>query len=207
MIVIFDLDHTLFRANSSYCFGAFLFRHGFISLPGMMRLLYAYARHKLGSISLEQLHEFCFKALFKGRSAPQMQLLVDIFLSNQMEKLLNPSVYERLMTYPAEAVHLYSSSPDFIVESVAAKLGVQHVYCTVYGADSKGRFDQIRHLVTGVEKAQKLESIKQGRKATVFSDCSLDLPLLQNADIAVCVNPDKKLRRIALTSNWEIIDN
>lgn len=42
-------------------------------------------------------------------------------------------------------------------------------------------------------------------KVMAFSDGIFDLPFLKAADIAICVRPDRKLKKIALKENWDVI--
>lgn len=212
MIAIFDLDHTFIRANSSFRFGAFLFRRGKIPFFPTFSVAIAYGLHKLNLLSVEQLHHFAFRRLFLGKGAAVIRDEVELFLDQNLHLLLNSTIHQRFLHFKNEkaATFLYSSSPDFLVEAISARLGFDDFFSSQYLVDKEGNFDRISQLVTGDKKERQLQSVLrqyQNRETTAFSDSILDAPLLLQVDKPVCVNPDKHLRRLAQRFRWEIIED
>lgn len=212
MISIFDLDHTLINANSSYCFGVFLYRKGVLSLPKALYLATPYLLHKAGWISLNSLHNQIFNQLFKGQESKLFSAYVEEFLDTYLEGLLRPSIIQQLIADKAEGgtVALFSSSPDFLVDPIAKRLKIDHVLSSQYLVDKEGLFAKIPFLVTGDEKRRTLQQMQQeapNAYTTAYSDSLEDLPLLEAVSRPVCVFPDRHLKKIALIKQWEVIDH
>lgn len=67
-------------------------------------------------------------------------------------------------------------------------------------------------LLHGLAKAEAIKYLHNnrgwgGKTIYTYSDSYKDLPMLLDSDIATAINPDKKLRKIALAKNWKICDN
>lgn len=214
MIAVFDLDHTLLCANSSYCFGAFLFKRKKISIFQAFVLIVTYALHKINWVSIETVHQQAFKWIFFKKSNAEIKAFVEVFLDENLEKMIRPSVLHRLQEHKSQKfkTYLYSSSPSFIVESVAQRLGFDHTLSSQYLVDKEGKFAKILLLVNGDEKEKQLKCLVAERNeakvfTTAYSDSFLDAALLLLVDKPVCVNPDKQLRELAERSRWEIIQD
>lgn len=214
MIAIFDLDHTLISANSSYCFGAFLYQKKKISLFQTIPVIITYGLHKIGLFSLERVHNVAIAWIFKGRSAEEIAELASLFWDIHLVNLLRPKLIEQLELHKTQKFTnvLSSSSPSFLVEPIAKKLGFDRSQSSQYLVDKEGKFVRILVLVNGNEKKNHLEAIvsSSGSKqvfTTAYTDSHLDLPLLLKVNKPVCVNPDSKLRRFAEQYSWEIIED
>lgn len=208
----FDLDHTLFKVNSSFCFGMYLYRHGFFSSFRMLQLGLSYFLHKVGILPIATLHSNVFQHLFLGHPLIFFEQQVRSFLEENFQKMLYLPAIDRLKKAQAEGhfVAILSNSPNFLVKAIAQKLNVEQVEASVYGVNDNGCFSHIEHIVQGETKAawvamatEKLEIAKQN--ISVYSDSILDLPFMQNAGVAIGVNPDRKLRAVCQKYHWEII--
>lgn len=211
-LIVFDLDHTLFKVNSSFRFGLFLYRKKFFSFWKLLACLSDYARHKWLNMSIQKLHAHSFSRLFKGHALSEILLHVDQFLTENFSSYLNESVVDRLKTAQdlGHQVMILSSSPDFLVGQIARRLCVDHWKATTYSVNSLGKFSTISHVMQGKDKADYIQKFAQEvslplSALTVYTDCSLDLPMLKIAGNAIGVNPDAQLKRICLHEGWEII--
>jgi HAD superfamily phosphoserine phosphatase-like hydrolase len=208
----FDLDHTLIKENASFRFGAYLFRKKVFSFFTFLSLIIYYGQYKFFGMSVYDLHHKTFKRLFEGRLCHPIKLYVDAFLDEHFDQL----IYQPAMTRLREAQEgqrftaIFSSSPDFLVEPIAKRLGVHYWKASQYHVNSSGAFQNISKVLEGHDKATLLEILVHDlglglESATVYSDSMLDLPFLKAAGKAVAVNPDKKLRTLCLQEGWEMI--
>lgn len=206
--MVFDLDHTLVQANMSYAFGKYLYFQGQMGFIPTMKAAYAYARHKIFRKSLKWLHENVFDAFLKSCHKPTLLTHVHTFLDRDFEAL----IYHPAMDCLNEAkkngfdVAIFSSSPDFIVEEIAKRLGLDSWIGTSYTVDKEDRLCEILRIVDGDYKALFLRRLMQARglvreDVTVYSDSILDLPLFELAGTKVAVNPDRRLANY----NWKRI--
>lgn len=209
---VFDLDHTLLKANSSYRFGAYLYRQRFFSWPVLAYCLSVYACHQLGMISIPSIHKKIFSLLFKGRAIEDIAYHVEQFLDQELKIMLYHPAIARLQEAQRNGywTMILSSSPDFLVQPIAARLGVKEWKASLYRKDERGRLIEITEIIEGQGKADYVSFlIKQfnipSSHVTVYSDSYLDLPLLKLAGNAIGVVPDKFLRRICLENGWEMI--
>jgi HAD superfamily hydrolase (TIGR01490 family) len=208
---LFDLDHTLLKANASFKFGAFLYHQNVFSFPIMLKLVGTYFLHHLNFIGLEEVHKRIFKTLFLGRTFSSIQQFIQPFLKEEIPPLLFSPVIERLNKAKVEGHYtaILSSSPDFLVKNIAEFLGVDAWYGTQYIVENQC-FCRLASIMQGEEKAAHLKILSDrlgisSLNTTVYSDSYLDLPFLKAAGKAVAVNPDKKLRAICVEREWEIL--
>jgi HAD superfamily hydrolase (TIGR01490 family) len=211
-LVVFDLDHTLLIANSSFRFGAYLYRHHFYSLWSLLGCVSDYARHKWMGMSIHDLHMKTFVRLFAGRSLADVRQHVTQFLAVSLDPMLYPPVMQRLRQAQAQGdyVVILSSSPDFLVGEIAQRLQILYWKATVYRSDEKGILTAISQVLEGEDKAHYLKELAfsmslPSSAITVYSDSYLDLPILKMAGKAIGVGPDSHLKQICLQNGWEIL--
>ncbi len=208
----FDLDHTLITANASFRFGTYLFRKKAFNLLTMLMLASYYTRYKFFGMTVKDLHLKSFHRLFQGRLKKQVDAQVESFLDENLDKLFYGPAIDRLRTAQKEhhVTAIFSSSPDFLVGPIAARLGVKHWGASRYAVDNFGVYETVAGVLEGEEKATMLGALVKDLgvgldAATVYSDSLLDLPFLQAGGRAVAVNPDKRLRALSQEQGWEVI--
>lgn len=209
---VFDLDHTLLTANSSYRFGTYLYRAQFLSKIDLIYCLGYYARHKYLGMSVHSLHDKIFKQLFQGKSQSEIDLYAAHFLEQELKSMISEPISQRLAEAKGSEhyVVILSSSPDFLVKPIAEYLGTHEWQATVYGNDHRGTFTHIISVLDGKDKAAYILELAQRLRilpasVTAYSDSDLDVPMLAIAGRAIGVRPNSKLRRICLKNGWEII--
>lgn len=211
-ISCFDLDHTLLSVNSSFSFGAYLYRQGFFPFHKMLYCVSCYFFHKIGILSINDLQQKIFNSFFLGNSLNTIQAHVCKYLDHHLTSHYYDPAMKKFLEAKARGdyIVILSSSPDFIVGPIAERLGVNAWLASEYCIDALQCFTKIIRYVQGKDKAEYLTdlSLRMGillKNTTAFSDSILDLPLLEVAGEAIGVNPDRKLRRVCLQNNWEIL--
>lgn len=209
---VFDLDHTLLCFNSSYRFGLYLYRQRFLNVRELFCSLFYYARHKWLGLSLNELHQKVFSQLFQGRSVHELEQHVDQFLDQELEGMLYSPAIQRLEQAKQKGQYtmILSSSPDFLVRSIARRLGTHEGKGSQYLANLQGHLCQVHEILEGKDKASYIEYLMnsmpiQPEKITVYSDSYLDLPMLKIAHRAIGVTPDRYLRKVCQSEGWEIL--
>ncbi|MDP1880886.1 MAG: HAD-IB family phosphatase [Parachlamydiaceae bacterium] len=211
-MIIFDLDHTLLKVNSSVHFGIFLYKKKIIRTLPFIFSIFDYGCHKWFNQSIQVLYEKSFSRFFKDHRLILIQELADQFVSENLTKLINEPVFKKLEEAKKrnEKTMILSSSPHFLVESISKYLNVDgqgsSYICNEYGiiTDSKDVFD-------GETKAKYIKELSSQyhiplSKMTTYSDSHLDLPLLKIVGKPVGVSPDRILKQICLENKWEIIE-
>lgn len=211
-ISAFDLDQTLFSGNSSYLFCRYLCRKKYFSFGDLIFIIGCNIRCSLGFLSVEELHHKAFKRLFKGRPSSTINQWIEDFLDENFESLLYSPAINKLKS-AQESGHLtviLSSSPNFLVGPIAARLKVSRWKSTEYAVDNDQKFCRIAKLLLGGGKASLLNEIAlqygiSTQKIHAYSDSHLDLPFLMAAGNAYGVKPNRKLRAICQKNEWPII--
>lgn len=211
-ISAFDLDHTLLNVNSSFHFGRYLFKSGRLTPTQAFYLTSCYCAHKVGFVGLDRLHHLNFNVLFRGVSKKIFEECASKFLDLHLQAHLYAPVFE-VLKKAQRAGHytaLLSSSPDFLVDAIAARFAFDLSASTSYLTDSSGCFSQCGLIMHGTAKASLLKDLAkrlQVSKANIYaySDSHLDLPFLDAAGCPVAVRPDRLLRTISKRKGWTII--
>lgn len=206
---LFDLDHTLLKVNSSFRFGIYLYRNGVFSFMKFVSLLCYYSCHLLGFFPISYLHEKASTLFFEGLSVQLLKQHVVCFIDQQLDQMLNIQLITILNQAIADNhfVAILSSSPQFLVQPIAERLGVSHYIGTEYSINSDGTLGALVHSVQGVDKAQFVEKLKfQSDEIAAYSDSHFDLPLLKSVGYPVAVNPSKLLRRASVERGWQILN-
>jgi HAD superfamily hydrolase (TIGR01490 family) len=211
-IAVFDLDKTLVKDNASYKFGSFLFAQRIFSVFSMLYCVSYYALHQVHILTIHQLHRALFNRLFRGHSLAFFCEMASSFIEQHIHTMAYQPAYQKLKEAKEQGHYtlLLSSSPDFLVEKMAAYFEVDEWAATPYLTDQEKRLTHLGPVFDGAAKADYLRdlmdklSLPKGA-VTAFSDSFLDLPLLESVGQPIAVNPDSRLKAICLKRNWEII--
>lgn len=213
MMVLFDLDRTLFRVNTSFRFGRYLFAQKILPLSAMLPLLLCYCAHVMGWMGLATLHCKSIEFFFKGRSLIDLERWAEEFFDRHFEEILNPAIASilRQALVKGEFVAILSSSPLFLVQAAARRFGVNACLATEYQVDEEGRMGPVTRCVEGKDKASYVEKLSLQMRVPLiqmvaYSDSHLDLPFLEAVGVPVAVNPTHKLRQVATKRQWVIVE-
>lgn len=209
----FDLDKTIIATSSAYAFGREFMNNGLITHTEALQLSLAKASYMLAGHSSEHMDAARdqLAAMVAGWSVQEVH---DIAVET-MHTVVTPAVYaeaRELIAAHREAGHavvIISASASVLVRPIAEALGIEHVVATEL-AEEDGRFTgEILHYCKGPAKAEALAEM--ARKLGVdpgasfaYSDSATDIPMLAAVGNPVAVNPDRALRKHAMSSGWEI---
>jgi putative phosphoserine phosphatase/1-acylglycerol-3-phosphate O-acyltransferase len=93
---------------------------------------------------------------------------------------------------------------------MAREMQIEHIVCTelevVNGMLSGNAIMPLCYGTGKLERAKRFlaDMGAQVEDAVVYSDSVTDLPLLEAARTAIAVNPDPRLRRVALQRGWRV---
>ncbi len=208
----FDLDHTIVNNNTSHAFCRFLCERGILPKRALFESLAAQFQLKGLGRSLKEIHQILFVRVLKGLECSQLEAVVDEFLDQFFLTSIYPPAYGvfKRQQHVGGTMLLMSSSPAFLVEKVAKRLGADHWSATEYVTDELGRLQSVKSFLDGEAKAEEIFrfSLEKGFTLSLckaYSDSYHDLPFLLAAGRAVAVNPDRKLYRFARRRDWEIM--
>ena len=211
----FDLDRTLIRRSSALALAGSFRRHGVIGRGQLAKAAawqLLFAARGAGAETVRKASEDGLMIL-KGFRADDLRRLV----ADALETVLRPLVYEEPLRLVErhrereEPVYIVSATLQEIVEEVARDLGfdgavgsvceiVDGVYTgrSLRGCHAEGKAAAVRELAA--EHGYDLAA------STAYSDSHTDLPFLEAVGHPVAVNPDRRLRAIALERGWRIME-
>ncbi len=209
---LFDLDHTLFQGNCSFLFGVYLFKKRLLPLHKMFYLSFCYFFHTMGWMETPTLHRISNQVFFVGTSISLLKEASEDFLNTSFDQMLNPVIVSCLETAKMQKqfVAIVSSAPDFLVQGIAARLGVEEWLATAYQTCDDGTIGSLIKCVQGEEKAQYVQKLYARTgiapyEVAAYTDSHLDVPLLQAVGLPIVVNPTRQLGKISRQHGWQVI--
>ncbi|MFW2438996.1 MAG: HAD family hydrolase [Arenicellales bacterium] len=212
-LAIFDLDNTLLRGDSDYLWGLYLIEKGAVDreshqrqnerfyqeyLNGQMDIM-AFLRFQLAPLSLIPL--------------PELLQMREEYINDCIKPIITDEAKALVEKHrqQGDTLLIVTATNDFVTRPIADLFGIDELIAT--NAEYKnGRY-------TG--KVSGIPSYQQGKVARLhnwltdkdgsmhdswfYSDSHNDLPLLQEVDNPVAVNPDQQLAAHAELSGWQIM--
>ena len=217
ILAIFDLDKTLIANDSDYNWGVFLGRYGYVDAAHYQaQNEYFYEQYTKGSLDIFAYSEFVFKVLADTSMATLLQ-----WREQFMQEMILPLIQPQAMALVQKHIDighqcvLVSATNAFVIEPIARHFGFEHII----GTTPEQINGQFTGKVAGTPSFQagKITRLEQWLAAqnlswdTVkgsffYSDSINDLPLLEHVTFPVACNPDVRLREIARTRHWPILE-
>jgi HAD superfamily hydrolase (TIGR01490 family) len=212
-LALFDLDNTLLDGDSDYLWGCFLVDHGIVDgefYESENRRFYN--QYLEGSLDIYEFLRFQLKPLATHTRA-QLEHWREKFLTEKIDPIVLSKARDLLDRHRARGDErlIITATNRFITEPIARRYGVSHLLATepeiVDGEYTGG--------VTGTPcfragKVERLHAWLQQNQLDLlgswfYSDSHNDLPLLEQVDNPVAVDPDDKLKSHARRLGWPII--
>jgi HAD superfamily hydrolase (TIGR01490 family) len=212
----FDLDRTVMSGASTYYFGKAAVKRGFYPRRKIATAMWkAFWFRRVGATdeTSEALKDQMLESV-RGRTRSGMDALLPDVLGPIMLNVY-PEVFQRILHHERDGVPTYlcSASPIEVVAPVARALGMSGgALATAAAVDHEGRYtgELLGPWVYGAGKvtAMEEEAERAGidlKTSWAYSDSYSDLPMLEAVGHPVAVNPDSRLRELALEREWEIL--
>ncbi len=210
-IHIFDVDHTLIRQSTGRCFLKEALKHHIITIPQIMNFPIKYLLYKLSLLNPDFIKVEVRK--LKGIKLEFLQELSIQSFNRQMKAQIYTDAIKLVDKLKKEGhrVIAATSSVDFLIEPVLELIGITEFISSrleIIDGITTGELDG--EPAFGDSKKKAVESYFKSenlsfKDAVFYSDSYNDLPLLNLCDIAIPVNPDKKLLKLAKSRGWECL--
>ena len=211
-IVFFDLDKTLTNSISGKALAAAAFRKGLLSNWKLLNAAILTLEFRLRLTDQLKIID-AMVSWVKG--IPEKS--IDDLCTEVFNEVLFPSVYKDAISeikhHKAKnaKVVILSSALATICKQMAENLNIDDIICS--GLEVKNGYMTGRplgHLCFGEEKAVRLKRCCEIfnfslSEAWYFGDSISDLHALNAIGNPVCVNPDKKLKKVAKRRGWKIV--
>jgi len=211
-IAFFDLDRTLTRAISGKELMRAAIRKGLIATSDVAHAIYLLVVYKL---NLKDPVKIMNDMIFWVKGMPE-KTMTDL-CSEVFHRVLLPSVYDEARSEikfhkdKNAKVVILSSALIPLCNEIAKSLGLDDVVCSdLEVRDGYLTGCSVGQLCFGKEKMIRLSEYceknnKKTSDAWYYGDSISDLAALSSVGNAVCINPDRKLRKAAIERGWKIL--
>jgi HAD superfamily hydrolase (TIGR01490 family) len=212
-LALFDLDNTLIDGDSDYLWGCFLVEHGIVDGERYeSENQRFYDQYLEGTLDIHEFLRFQLQPLAAHPRA-QLERWRHEFLATRIKPILLPRARDLLEWHRARGDELLiiTATNHFITEPIAQGYGVAQLLATepeVVDGEFTGAVSGVPCFQNGkVERLQTWLALhhKDLSGSSLYSDSQNDLPLLQQVEFPVAVDPDEKLRAHAQRRGWPII--
>ena len=210
-INFFDVDHTITSGSTGRRFAEEAARRGFLRLRDLAIIPVNYLLYRLGSGGAS-LFEGEFPAI-RGLARDELESLAREVFERRTSRALRPSLLALIESMKAAGgrVVLATSSLDFIVAPLAERIGADEVLASSLEYSGGRCTGKIAKALFGPAKLDGARECAAARGAPLaacsfYSDSIHDLPLLLEVGEPVAVYPDGRLRRVALSRGWKILE-
>jgi HAD superfamily hydrolase (TIGR01490 family) len=211
----FDLDKTIIARSSTLAFSRPLYAGGLLNRRAVLRSTYAHFMYLLSGADHEQMERMrdYLSSMVAGWDVAQVREIV----AETLVGIVEPMVYREAVALIEEHhaagrdVVIVSTSGAELVEPIAGLLGADSVIATRMVERDGLYTGEIDFYAYGPNKADAVRELAQQRgydlaECYAYSDSFTDLPLLEAVGHPHTVNPDRALRRDAVTRGWPVLD-
>ena len=212
----YDVDGTLIKTNIVHAFAWYARNQ-----PTLSGSLIKSAKTALSIpmfLVADKLSRKLFNQLFYGYYAGEPEDRLIVLAEELFEDVIKPSIFPRTVDLIAEARRaglrqvIVSGGLDFTVRPLARYLGVDDFIANTLEFENGYATGQLgKPFVAGATKAQIMRDYSEQHgidlgRSWAYSDSYSDYPMLAVVGHPTAVNPDFRLRTVARSYDWPIID-
>ncbi|APX92470.1 phosphoserine phosphatase [Halomonas sp. 1513] len=212
-LAIFDLDNTLLGIDSDHAWGEFLLEQGAVDPVSYREANERFMRdYDAGTLDIHAFLEVALKPL-ADNTPEQLAAWHQQFMASKIEPNILAKGEELLARHRTrgDTLLIITATNRFITGPIAERLGVDHLIAVepeIVDGRYTGRVSGTPSYREG--KVERLEAWLADKELTLdgawfYSDSHNDLPLLEQVDHPVAVDPDDTLREVAQARNWRIM--
>ena len=216
-IALFDLDHTLIPFDSDFEWNEFTISLGWRDGEQFRHANEAFfAQYRAGTLDIHAYVRFATQAV-REQGATKSIAARARFMGARVLKDIQPQATDLVRAHQAadDEVVIVTATNEFVTRPIADAFGVAELIAIDLVRNAQGEFTgEIEGTPSFREgKVTRVESWLAARKlgwqdveTTFYSDSMNDLPLLEKVTHPVATNPDERLRKLAQTRGWRILD-
>ena len=220
-LALFDLDHTLLPIDSDYTWGQFTAARGWTDPVEFTRQNDAfYTQYKAGTLDIYEYARFATAAFVRQGEAVSVAAHAD-YMRTIVQPALKPQAMQLVQQHKDEGatVIVVTATNEFVTRPIAQAFGVAELIAVELARDTApGGSGWITGEIAGVPSARegKVTRVQQWLhlrgltwtdvESTFYTDSINDLSLMDTVTHPVATNPDARLRAIAESRQWRILD-
>lgn len=217
-VTLFDLDHTLLPLDSDYAWGEFTLTIGWVDPADFKRQNDDfYAQYQAGTLNVHDYVRFATKAICQ-QGATNSVAAHARFMRDVVQNAIKPQALELLRRHreAGDRIAIVTATNEFVTRPIATALGVEELIAVELERDPQTDWYTGAILGTPSFREGKVARVEQWLRQsgwswdsveiTFYSDSMNDLPLMERANTPVATNPDARLRALAQSRGWRILD-
>lgn len=217
-LALFDLDHTLIPLDSDYSWGVFTNTLGWTDPIEFARRNDAFfADYRAGTLNINEYVKFATDAV-REQGPAAAQAAHKRFMQEVVNPALKPAALGLVREHQqaGDLVVIVTATNEFVTRPIADSFGVRELIAVELERDSTTGWinGNIRGIpsaregkVTRVEQWLATRSLSWNDvESTFYTDSMNDIALMEKVDWPIATNPDEKLRKVAASRGWRILD-
>lgn len=212
-LALFDLDNTLLHGDSDHEWGNFLIKKNIVDAVSYRATNEAFFdQYKQGTLDIFEYSAFSFVPLAQ-HSMEELHLLHAEFMESVIRPMIGKKARDLVESHRklGHTLLVITATNSFITRPIAAEFGIENLIATepkIINGRFTNKIDGIPCFQGG--KVSRLNEWLVENGVTLngsffYSDSFNDLPLMEKVTTAIAVDPDEKLRVIAIENGWDII--
>ncbi|MDP1567283.1 MAG: HAD family hydrolase [Polaromonas sp.] len=216
-VALFDLDHTLIPFDSDYEWGEFTIALGWCDGNEFKRRnAEFFAQYQAGTLDIHDYVRFATQAI-RQQGAINSIAAHDRFMREIVQKGIQDQALALVRGHQqaGDEVLIVTATNEFVTRPIAAAFGVSELIAVELERDAAG---QLTGSILGTPSFRegKVTRVQQwladrgwdwdAVETTFYTDSLNDLSLLEKVTHPVATNPDERLRAIAATRGWRILE-
>jgi putative phosphoserine phosphatase/1-acylglycerol-3-phosphate O-acyltransferase len=211
-VAFFDIDNTILSINSGSTLVREAYKSGLMNNSDLLNAIYLSWLYKFHLRDTDLIVSGMGRWL-KGHTVDEVNLLSEHVVNKHLVNTIRPEIYSEIKFHKennAEVVIL-SSVIFQICRKLGSYIGVDNVICTVMKVED-GVFTGSPENSFCLEDEKRIRLMQYCEmrnyslsEAFYYGDSISDLTALKVVGHPVCVQPDRKLSRIAHENGWRIL--
>jgi HAD superfamily hydrolase (TIGR01490 family) len=213
-LALFDLDNTLLAGDSDFEWAQFLIEQGVLDREVYQARNQAfYQQYQAGTLDIYEFLDFQLKPLSRHPRA-QLDHWHGQFMREKVLPMVRRSARDLVARHSGDLRAVITATNSFVTAPIVREFGIDHLIATepeCAGGEFTGRVTGMPCFREG--KVERLDEWLKQRQMSLasfetsffYSDSQNDLPLLQRVSNPVAVDPDTRLRQVALERGWPVI--
>ena len=209
--VFFDIDNTLVKGQTQQILVRYLYKKGKVKFYFFLKIFLWFLLYKLNLVGdVFTIRKKTFEN-FVGWKVTEFETLVEECFEKEIKPRIFTEGLKLIQLHKREnyEIILTSASLSNVIEVLREYLGTTFTLSTKLAVE-KGRFTGkiSGPIAYGENKVKMAKELVHTNKMSLegsyaYTDHISDLPLLELVDNPVVVNPDRKLRKIAMKNSWQ----
>ena len=213
-LTLFDLDNTLITHDSDFLWGQYLVEHKIVDAAHYAeKNRQFFEDYEKGNLNIDLYLKFALKPLSE-HPVQQLYRWREDFIRHQIQPIIAKGAGAIIQKHRqlGDTLMIISATNLFITQPIAELLDIPNILSTEPEMIN-GRYTG-NYIGTPTFQLGKVKVLNEWLKnhqmdlsgSTFYSDSHNDLPLLEQVEFPVAVNPDQILRQTAETRHWPILD-